>query len=196
MSGEPARPTWPRVLVLTDRHQLPPGRDLVATLRRCAAAGLEAVVLRELDLPLDRRAGLATGLADTGLTVVSAHAVLPGARAVHLPGTTPPPRDGTPWGRSCHTVDDVRRAAAEGASYATLSPFAATASKPGYGPPVDPAGYAEDHGVPVLALGGIDPSTVRAARAAGAHGVAVMGAVMRADDPASVVSQLIEGACP
>lgn len=195
MSGEPARRTWPRVLVLTDRHQLPPGRDLVATLRRCATAGLEAVVLRELDLTRDRRADLATELADVGLTVVSAHVLLPRASAVQLPATAPPPPDGTPWGRSCHTAEEVRRAAAEGATYATLSPFAATASKPGYGPPVDPAAYAEDHGIPVLALGGVDPSTVRAARAAGAHGVAVMGAVMRADDPASVVSQLIEGAC-
>lgn len=194
MTGAPVRGTWPRVLVLTDRHQLPAGRDLVATLRRCAAAGLEAVVLRELDLPADRRACLATELADAGLTVVSAHALLPGACAVHLPATAPPPPDGTLWGRSCHTAEEVRRAAAEGASYATLSPFAATASKPGYGPPVDPAAYGEDHGIPVLALGGVDPSTVGAARATGAHGVAVMGAVMRADDPASVVSQLIEGA--
>ena len=39
----------PRLLVLTDRSQLPLGRSLVATMAACAEAGLTHVVLRELD---------------------------------------------------------------------------------------------------------------------------------------------------
>lgn len=189
--------TLPRVVLLTDRHQLPPGRELVETVRRCAGAGLEAVVLRELDLTEAKRAALATALAGLdGLTTISAHTRLPGATAIHLPATAPPPNEpDLPWGRSCHTTAEVRRAAADGAAYATLSPFAATASKPGHGPPLDPAAYAEDHRIPVLALGGVDPTNVSTARAAGAHGVAVMGAVMRADDPTDVITRLIQGAC-
>lgn len=46
-------------------------------------------------------------------------------------------------------------------------------------------------GVPVYALGGIDTTNAADFQAAGAHGVAVMGAVMRADDPAAVVEQLL-----
>ena len=45
-------------------------------------------------------------------------------------------------------------------------------------------------GLPVWALGGVDPTTAAACMAAGAHGVAVMGAVMRAPDPGAVVAEL------
>ncbi len=86
------------------------------------------------------------------------------------------------FGRSCHDPAQVRRAAGEGAAYVTLSPFSATASKPGYGPPVPRSAYTST-GIPVLALGGVDPGNAAAAREAGAHGVAVMGCVMRAVDP-------------
>jgi thiamine-phosphate pyrophosphorylase len=45
--------------------------------------------------------------------------------------------------------------------------------------------------VPVLALGGVDAANAASAREAGAHGVAVMGCVMRAADPAAVVRRLL-----
>lgn len=44
----------------------------------------------------------------------------------------------------------------------------------------------------MLALGGITVANAAAARNAGAHGVAVMGAVMRAPDPAAVVAALLQ----
>ena len=71
---------------------------------------------------------------------------------------------------------------------------AATASKPGYGPPLPSAEYAAaaDAGIPVYALGGLGRDNAAAALGAGAHGVAVMGAVMRAPDPAAVVADLLE----
>jgi thiamine-phosphate pyrophosphorylase len=46
--------------------------------------------------------------------------------------------------------------------------------------------------VPVLALGGVQPDTVAGALEAGAHGVAVMGAVMRAETPAKIVTRLLD----
>ncbi len=87
-------------------------------------------------------------------------------------------------------VEEVRAAAAEGAVWATLSPYAETASKPGYGPALGPGAFAEDD-LPVFALGGIDAGNAAEARLAGAYGVAVMGAVMRAHDPAGVVRDLL-----
>ena len=45
--------------------------------------------------------------------------------------------------------------------------------------------------VPVLAIGGINPARVAELIAAGAAGIAVMGGVMRAADPAREVGALI-----
>jgi thiamine-phosphate pyrophosphorylase len=93
-------------------------------------------------------------------------------------------------GRSCHSADDVRRAAAAGVDYATLSPFAPTASKPGHGPPVREQEFV-GLPIPTLALGGVTVGNAALARAAGAHGVAVMGEVMRSDHPGRTVAQLL-----
>jgi thiamine-phosphate pyrophosphorylase len=75
----------------------------------------------------------------------------------------------------------------------------ATASKPGYGPALGIGGLAAGCravagvGSPlaVYALGGIRPAQAGACLAAGAAGVAVMGAVMRADDPHGIVRVMI-----
>ncbi len=206
------------VLVLTDRSQLPLGRSLQATVAAVVSAGVTHVVLRELDLSAEERAGLAEEFVAVGATVIAARRAVPGCRGVHLSSdqgagssrdAAEPPRPvrgsaaepsvrrhpvvnrPAPIGRSCHSADEVRRAAAEGASYATLGPYAATPSKPGYGPPLAPLEYA-DLPIPTFALGGITPDNAAAAVAAGATGVAVMGAVMRAPDPGATAAALLE----
>ena len=190
----PRRPL-PRLLVLTDRSQLPPGRCLVETLVECRRAGLEGVVVREHDLePYARRALLAQLARVPGLWVVSSRLPDPSAHALHLAEHQPAPRPLSglvhPWGRSCHDRDGVARAATEGAAWVTLSPYAATASKPGYGPALPPDAYA-GHPLSVLALGGVAPENAGRAVAAGAYGVGVMGEVMRADRPGDVVAALL-----
>lgn len=182
------------LVLLTDRAQLRLGRGLVRTVRECAAAGLRTVVVREHDLALAERAALVARLRDVrGLTVLASRTLVPGAHGVHLAAGQP----GGATGRSCHDLAEVAAAVAAGTSYVTLSPFAATASKPGYGPALPPATYAAAHRLTagsatrVLALGGVDVRTVAAAVTAGAHGVAVMGAVMRAADPAAEVAALL-----
>lgn len=181
----------PRLLLLTDRSQLRLGRGLLRTLRECVDAGATHVVLRELDLPPEQRAALAVAVADTGATVIAAHNLLPGSAGVHLPAAAPMALGEGLVGRSCHSAEEVRRAAAEGATYCTLSPFAASPSKPGYGPPIDAADLAGRE-VPVYALGGITAANAADALAAGAHGVAVMGEVMRSPDPAATLARLLE----
>lgn len=189
----------PRLVVLTDRTQLPPGRTLVETVARCAGAGLTTVVLREPDLPEARRADLATALTEH-VRVISAHTLLPTAVGLHLASRQPADdAGGAPFhGRSCHDDGEVARAVTGGAAYVTVSPVAASASKPGYGPALGLAdlrrAVAAAGGVPVLALGGVDPGNAAELRAAGAHGLAVMGAVMRAPDPAGVVARLLAAA--
>ncbi|MFC7494888.1 MULTISPECIES: thiamine phosphate synthase [unclassified Nocardioides] len=93
----------------------------------------------------------------------------------------------------CHSVDEVAAARAE---FVTLSPVAPSLSKPGYGPPLGVEGVraaaAVAGGTPFFALGGVDAGNARSFLDAGAHGVAVMGAVLRADDPDRVVVELLE----
>ena len=204
-----------RVTVLTDRamaaaagHRLP---DVVAA---ACSGGATLVLMREKDVaPADRStlaatlrrmtrdAGVAFGLAADGADDVAlARAV--GADLTHLAASAPWPtlddeaRDGMLLGRSCHTPDDVAGAAAHGADLVTYSPVYRTSSKPGYGPAVGPEGLAAavaaalagpGAGPRVLALGGIAPGNAAACLAAGATGVCVMGAVMRAADPGAVV---------
>lgn len=194
-----------RVLLLTDRAQLPLSRSLTRTVAECIDAGLSHVVVREFDLPDERRAATVASLVALGATVISAHDLLTGAAGVHLPadrsGRKSPPerltgptstvRSAALLGRSCHTRAEVAAAAAEGCDFVTLGPFAPTPSKPGYGPPLPPEEY-DGHAVPVFALGGVTPANAAAARAAGAHGVAVMGAVMRSHEPAAVIRALME----
>lgn len=196
------RPGWlGPLLVLTDRAQSEAaGRPLVDTIEVAATAGAAVVLFREKDLPSPDRRRLAEQVADalagtdTALVVASdvALAEQVGAAGVHLAATDPPlpgDADRCPSGRSCHSAADVDAARAEGAAWVTLSPIFASVSKPGYGPPLG-VDALDGHALPVFALGGITPENAAACRAAGAHGVAVLGAVMSAADPAAVVATL------
>jgi thiamine-phosphate pyrophosphorylase len=94
-------------------------------------------------------------------------------------------------GRSCHSVSDLARAAAEGCRWATLSPIFAPVSKPGYGPALGPSALAQAP-LPTWALGGVHAGNARTCLDAGAVGVAVMGAVLGAPDPAGAVAGILE----
>ncbi|MET8232627.1 thiamine phosphate synthase [Micromonospora sp. NPDC005298] len=183
------------VVVLTDRLAARAGLDRVVA--GAVAGGVRWVVLREKDLPRAERAALAADLrailADVGGTLVVAGPDPLGGDAVHLPaaGPYPPPVHGL-VGRSCHDRAELDRLTTE--HYATLSPVHPTRTKPGYGPPLGAAGLrslVEASPVPVLALGGVEtPEQVTACVEAGAVGVAVLGALMRAEDPAEVATTL------
>jgi thiamine-phosphate diphosphorylase len=206
--------------VITDRRQAErAGHRLVDVAAASVEGGVAGVLLREKDLPRDARAALAASLRDvtaasgSKLLVASdmALALAVGADGVHLaasdawpdpsPDAWPDPspdergRARVGVGRSCHTVEELGRADELGAGWATFSPVFATSSKPGYGPPLGIAGLAAGcratPSLPVLALGGVDIGTAGRCVAAGACGVAVMGAVMGAADPRAVVRALV-----
>ena len=186
------------LLVLTDRTQC--ARPLVDVLAAAVDGGARTVVLREKDLPAGERAALADRcrslLEPVGGVLVLAGTDLP-ADAVHLSAAdaVPAPRPAL-LGRSCHDEASVRAAA--DLDWVTVSPVHATVSKPGYGPALGPDGLRAltGFGVPVYALGGVTASNARACLDAGAVGVAVMGAVMRAEHPDRVVSALLREVSP
>lgn len=205
MTASPGPPAVPRLLVLTDRAQCEAaGRTLVDTVTAAVRAGAPAILLREKDLPEPERRDLATALVDVTtahgaqLLVASDPALAAEVQAagVHLASHDPVPDTmGLLLGRSCHDAAEVAVAVAEGVDYVTVSPVATTHSKPGYGPAIGMQGVAVlatvAGSVPVLALGGVTPAVTREVLDAGAHGVAVMGAVMGAADPARVVIQFL-----
>lgn len=176
----------PPLLVLTDRSQLRLGRSLVATIGECVEAGLTHVIIRELDLTEERREALAAALCEVGATIIAAHRAVRHSIGIQLPADA----TGTGLGRSCHSRRDVAAAAAGGAEYATLGPFGPSVSKPGYGPAL-PITDLAGHAIPVYALGGVSAANAEQMLDAGAYGVAVMGAVMRASAPKAVVRDLL-----
>jgi thiamine-phosphate diphosphorylase len=211
----PSQPAeLPPLLVLTDRHQA--AAPLVDVIAAAVEAGTRAVVLREKDLSPARRAELAAALATVvrraGGVLLAAGVPLPGCDGVHLPAParltpdrlTPDRLALDPLraplgvgivGQSCHDEAELRAAESAGVDYVTLSPVFATASKPGYGPALGVerlAALAATTAVPVYGLGGVESEErVRSCRSAGAAGVAVMGAVMRAGDPGRVVAGFV-----
>lgn len=111
-------------------------------------------------------------LGETALPVAAARALLTSEQSIgvsiHAPGAP-------------HAAD---------ADFVCFGPVRATPSKAAFGPPQGMArlrAAVDAAAQPVLAIGGIEPDHVAAVRAAGAHGVAVIRAVLAAPDPAHAV---------
>ena len=198
----------PPLLVISDRKVA--RRPLAEIADACFAGGCRWLSLREKDLPHDERLALLRALVAVGdkygarVTVHDdvAAARAAGAGGVHLPAGGSPAAARQVLGAaaliglSAHDYADIVHAETEGADYVTLSPIFATASKPSYGPALgvdELADLAAKSVIPVVALGGVDAAAVGSCLAAGAAGVAVMGAVMIAADPRAVTSALVAG---
>ncbi|QSB04326.1 thiamine phosphate synthase [Natronoglycomyces albus] len=183
-----------RLLVITDTTQC--GRPLVDQIKLALQGGPFNVLLRDKHLPWDARQDLAAQL--TPLMVAHDAQLIVSdppeqCEAVHLSASAQRPRRRPALlGRSVHPGEVVDVSL----DYVTYSPVYPTASKPGYGPAVGLRGLREfcrEYPIPVVALGGITgPQQARDCRRAGAWGVAVMGAVMSANEPHTVVAGLRE----
>ena len=194
----------PPLLLITDRKQA--CRPLPEVIEAAFGGGCRFLSLREKDLPADERVALLEAILPLarryGATLL-VHGDLEAAARCHgihlgaggdLAEARAKLGEGAWVGLSCHTVEEVRAAAASGADHVTLGPVAPTPSKPGYGPTLGMEALRESAraGVPVLALGGVDENNAGALRQAGIAGIAVMGGVMRSEDPERAVRRLIE----
>ena len=194
--------------LITDRTAAPrPPADVV---EECLAAGLRAVQLREKDLETRDLLALADTLreatqhhgarlivndrADVALAagadgVQRTHASLPVST---LRGITPA---GFLVGASVHSEAEARDAAGQGADFIVFGPVYDTASKRRYGAPqglaaLEAVTRAVDR--PVLAVGGLTPRRVPEVLAAGAAGVAVIGAIYAAVRPAEATKAFLD----
>jgi thiamine-phosphate pyrophosphorylase len=156
-------------------------RETLACARRiqrlCLDAGVLFVVNDRFDLALLARAdGVHLGQED-----VPPDALPEAARRVLVVG------------RSTHTLDEVRRAAAEPVDYIAFGPVFGTQSKATPHAATGLAALAEAVALaaprPVVAIGGIGPEQVAAVAATGA-GAAVISAVAGADDPEAATREL------
>jgi thiamine-phosphate pyrophosphorylase len=177
--------------------------DLAGFLEAAVRGGVDLVQLREKSLPDGRlldalaEAREITSRHDVPLVVNDRPdlAVLVGADAVHVGQDDLPvdaaARFGLPVGVSTHRPEDL--AAAGDAAYAGVGPVYATPTKEGR----EPAGleyvhHAAAHAtVPWFAIGGIDRTTVEGVVAAGARRIAVVRAIVDADDPEAAARELV-----
>jgi thiamine-phosphate pyrophosphorylase len=192
--------------LVTDRRQCA-GRPLVEALRAACEAGVRAVQLREKDLAPREVFGLAEevqavlrpGGARLFINDRADVARAVGAAGVHLPENGLPVEaarralgPGRLVGVSIHDSDGARRAEDAGADFVAFGPVFFTPSKAAYGPPVGLKGLEEVAGriaLPVFAIGGVQPGRVRSCLDAGAHGVAVISAVLAAQDTGAAVRE-------
>jgi thiamine-phosphate pyrophosphorylase len=196
----------PPLLVISDRTLC--RGDVIDTLAASFRGGARWVMLREKDLPPDALRDLARRLVAAAVpfgasVLINGDAELAlevGAAGVHLPQGRSVALARRLLGAdaligvSAHSPAEVRAAETAGADYATLSPMFPTESKPGYGPALgrdEFARIARDVKFPLIALAGIDAANAGGCIAAGAAGVAVMGGIMRARDPAAATAALI-----
>ena len=188
----------PCLALVTDRTVCPP-RELAARVSAAVAGGVGLVQLREKDLPAGELLSLALDLRRVtigrALFLVNDRvdvAVACDADGVQLG------EDGLPVGaareilgasgligRSVHSVEGALEAEAAGADFVVVGTVFPSATHPGgsyEGVDLIEA-VCRRVGVPVLAIGGVTSDNVGAVMSAGAHGAAVIRAVLGSDDP-------------
>jgi thiamine-phosphate pyrophosphorylase len=198
----------PPLLLVTDRRQA----RLVLTdiVGEACRAGCRWVSLREKDLPeaeqvvmFEPLRSLARRFNARAIIHGSAQcAKAAGADGVHLAAGSNPNAarallgDDALIGLSVHRLAELEHVNRASVDYLLAGPAYETASKPGYGPALGPAGIAVIAAaidIPVIAIGGISPANAADLIGAGAAGIAVMGAVMRSPEPGREIACLLNG---
>jgi thiamine-phosphate diphosphorylase len=150
----------------TTRRMIEEAREL---RKLCASAGVPFIVNDRVDVALAVDAdGVHVGQDD-----------MPAALARRLIG------DKKILGVSAGDPEEARRAVADGADYIGASPVFATPTKPDAPPPMGTEGLrrlARAVSIPVVAIGGMNAENAASIMAAGASGIAVVSAIVAADD--------------
>ncbi len=187
-----------RLYLITDRKITK--QPLPEAVRLALEGGVRAIQVREKDLPVRELLALSRELRamtrEYGAQLfINDHvdvAVAVEADGVHLGGESMPTdtvRDlvGTKMliGVSTHSVEEARRAQAEGADFVTIGPVYETPSKAQYGKPLGLEVLREARRVvdiPFYALGGIKGRNIGHVLWAGAYGIGVISTILGAED--------------
>ena len=196
-----------RLHVLTDARGGPAALEAVSA---AVAAGAPVVQVRQKDCTDRALYDFAARVVEICATYGAACivndrvdvALAVGAAGTHLGADDLPVaavrRVAGPWhlvGGTARDPQQARQLVAAGADYLGVGPAYATTTKSGLPDPIGPTGVAAVAGavgVPVIAIGGVTAGRVGELRAAGAWGVAVVGAVSGASDPAAATRRLLQ----
>ena len=147
---------------------------------------------RQVPLIINDRLDVALAVAADGVHLGQSDMPLETARKIAAPSMV--------IGISAESVQDAVTAEAGGADYLGVSPIHATPTKTDTAPPLGLEGLREIRQrvkIPLVAIGGLNTSNAAETIRNGANGVAVVSAIVSADDPgpaAMVLKQLIDEA--
>ncbi len=194
--------------VVTDR-QLTGGRPLRLVVEAALRGGARAVQLREKDLPprelyplalemrqltqaygarllINDRVDVALGVHADGVHLTTTSLPASSARQILGPGRL--------IGVSTHSSAEAQAAVEQGADFVVFGPVFFTPSKAQYGQPVGLDALRAVRAAvkaPLLAIGGIKQANLDQVLAAGADGIAVISAIISADDPTVATQDLL-----
>lgn len=200
----------PPLYLITDRQQLPSGRQLLEVIEKLMQAGVRMLQLREKDLSAAELLPLAKDLrklthdyncallindrVDIALAVA--------ADGVHLGGHSVPASTARKLlgadkliGVSTHSSHEITSAAEQGADFVTFGPVFHTPSKAAYGEPVGLDNLKQacvESPIPIYGLGGIKTENAAAIAQSGAHGIALISALLNAESPAKTCQKLLK----
>jgi thiamine-phosphate pyrophosphorylase len=194
--------------LVTDRRQTR-GRDLLEVLEQALDGGVKAIQLREKDLSgkelfdlaeqarrlcdryqaslfINDRVDVALAIDAAGVQLgkpslpIAAARMLLGAQKL--------------IGASIHSAEEATLAQDKGSDFVVFGPVYFTPSKAAYGAPQGIAALkkiVETVPLPVYAIGGITSEKISELRAVGVHGVALISAVISADNPGDAAQTLL-----
>jgi thiamine-phosphate pyrophosphorylase len=193
-------------MVITDSGAFK-GRDPVEACRQAAAGGATIIQVRLKDAPPSEVLALTRALVGALAVPVIVNdrvdvALAAGAAGAHL-GQEDPPLDrlrpyappGFLLGLSVGSPAEAERGRGWPADYWSVGPCFATANKADAGTPLGAEGFGRlaqlaPAGTAVIAIGGVRVANAPALARAGAAGIAVIGAVWDASDPAAAARAL------
>jgi thiamine-phosphate pyrophosphorylase len=197
-----------KLYLITDRKQAK--IPLPEAIRLALQGGVRAVQLREKDLPVRELLALSQELRtitkEFGARLfINDHvdvAIAVKADGVHLGHQSMPAKAARKIvgndmliGVSTHNLEEAKDAEDEGADFITIGPIFDTPSKSKFGSPVGLSVLKElknELNIPFYALGGVKSGNIAQVIGAGATGVAMISAIMAAEDIKKASSKVIE----
>ncbi|MFZ6017350.1 MAG: thiamine phosphate synthase [Nitrospirota bacterium] len=208
-----------KLYLITDRHLIARhslaslceagGASLVTAVEEALRGGLKAVQLREKDLGTRDLLNMAyrmrelTKKYDAKLFIndrvdialaVEGDGVHLGQKSIPAHAARKVVHDKLMIGVSTHSLDETIKAEKDGADFITLGPIYQTPSKLKYGEPIGIDTLREVKSklsIPVLAIGGIKLDKVKEVMNAGADGVALISAILSAENIKEVTEEFL-----